>query len=169
MKSRNYILHAAALVMTAAFATGVPAQAKEGSASFTFAGFGTVKATEIGKDRLPIVYDENGLDEGSSDPMFDHMSWHCWGLGDFTKGVGQIQGYCVRTDPAGDQLFENLVGENWSLGKSNKGSETLTGGTGKFTGLTGSGTFTFDGNTFRPAEKGTYLSHGTHNLSYKLP
>jgi hypothetical protein len=171
MKSRNYILSAAALVLTAAyaFATGAPAQAKEGTASFTFAGFGNFKPTEIGKDRLLFVFDENGLDEGSSDPLFDHTTWHCWGLGDFTKGVGQTQGYCVRTDPAGDQFVQSFVSEKTSLGKSFKGSETLTGGTGKFAGITGSGTYMWDGNTFKTAEKGTFISHGTHNLSYKLP
>jgi hypothetical protein len=172
MKTGKHTLSAAALVLTAAFAfaTAAPAQAKEGTASFTFAGFGTVKATEVGKDRLLFVFDENGLNEGSSDPMFDHATWHCSGLGDFTKGMGQAHGYCVVTDPGGDQFVYNVVTEKWSLGqKSFKGSVTLTEGTGKFAGITGSGTFVHDGNTFKTAEKGTYISHGTHNWSYKLP
>jgi hypothetical protein len=171
MKSRNYILSAAALVLTAAFATGAPAQAKEGTASFTFAGIGTFKATEIGKDRLILAEEEKGLDEGSSNPMFDHMTWLCYGIGDFTKGAGQTKGYCVQTDPAGDQFVKSFVSEKFSLGQkeSIKGSETLTGGTGKFAGIAGSGTFVFDGNSFKPTDKGTFLSHGTHNLSYKLP
>jgi hypothetical protein len=171
MRSRNDILSAAALALTAAFvfATVVSAQAKEGTVSFTFAGFGTSKATQIGKDRLLLVIDENGLDEGSNDPMFDHTTWHCGGWGDFTKGVGQAHVYCVRTDPAGDQFVQDIATGTMSLGQSFKGSETLTGGTGKFSGITGSGTFVFDGNSFKTAEQGTYISHGTHNLSYKLP
>jgi hypothetical protein len=171
MKSRNDILSAAALALTAAFvfATVAPAQAKEGTVSFTFAGFGTSKATQIGKDRLLLVIDENGLDEGSNDPMFDHTTWHCGGWGDFTKGVGQAHVYCVRTDPAGDQFVQDIATGTMSLGQSFKGSETLTGGTGKFSGITGSGTFVFDGNSFTTAQQGTFISHGTHNLSYKLP
>jgi hypothetical protein len=170
MQSRNYMLSAAlALTATFVFATEAPAQAKEGTVSFTFAGFGTAKAIQIGKDRFLLVIDENGLDEGSSDSMFDHTSFHCAGLGDFTKGVGQVHLYCVRTDPAGDQFVLDLDTGTMSLGQGFKGSETLTGGTGKFSGITGSGTFVFDGNTFKPAEQGTYISHGTHNLSYKLP
>ena len=50
-----------------------------------------------------------------------------------------------------------------------KGSLTLSGGTGKFTGLAGSGTFAADGFMFRPAENGTYFEHGTRQYSYKLP
>jgi hypothetical protein len=57
--------------------------------------------------------------------FLDHMTWHCWGLGDFMNGVGfwlgpvggtggaacnfriiiigQDHGYCVGTDPSGDR------------------------------------------------------------------
>jgi hypothetical protein len=49
-----------------------------------------------------LTFDENGLtvDEG----LFDHWTWHCWGLGDFTNGTGQDHAYCVGTDPAGEQV-----------------------------------------------------------------
>ena len=49
------------------FAIGTPAQAKEGTVIATFAGFGSVKASKIGKDRLLTVSDLHALYE--SRPM----------------------------------------------------------------------------------------------------
>ena len=172
MKPRNYLytLFAVVLMLAAAlaFVTGTPAQAKEGTASGTYAGFGTVKANQIGKDRLLTAFEFNFLSV-SSNPMFDHLTFHCWGSGDYTNNVGGGPGYCVGTDPAGDQFVQSFATEKFSLGQTVKGSLTLSGGTGQFAGITGSGTFVADGNTFRPAEKGTYFTHGTRQYSYKLP
>jgi hypothetical protein len=151
-----------------AFANEAPAEAKEGTWSDTFAGFGTVKATEVGKERLLLVFDENFLSV-SKDAMFDHLTWHLLVLGDCAKGVCQAHRYCVATEPAGDQFVQSFVTEKFSLGQTVKGSLTLSGGTGKFAGITGSGTFVADGNTFRPTEKGTYFTHGTREYSFKLP
>jgi hypothetical protein len=169
--ARRYIPSAAALVLAAAFAVAAetPAQAKDGTWSDTLAGFGTVKATEVGKERLLLVFDENFLSV-SKDAMFDHLTWHLWGLGDCTKGVCNWHGYGVATDPAGDQFVQSFSGEKQSLDqKILKGSITLSGGTGKFAGMTGTGTFVLDSNAFRSTEKGTYFDHGTREYSYKLP
>ncbi len=168
MKSRKSTV-AVAVLMLAFGIIATSAQAKEGTWSGTYAAFGTSKATEIGKDRLLIVLDENGLSL-SDNPLFDHTTWHCWGQGDFTNGTGQNRGYCVGTDLAGDQVVLDFVSERYKRGeKSVKGSLTLTGGTGKYAGITGSGTYVNDGPTFRATEKGTYFSHTTVHGSYKLP
>jgi hypothetical protein len=169
MESRNSILPAAALMMAALFAysTDAAAQAKEGTWKGTYAAFGTSKATAIGKDRLLLVFDENGL--STTDGIFDHTTWHCWGLGDFTSGVGEAHGYCVGTDPAGDQVVGNFAVEQHPMGqKITKGSFTLTGGTGKYAGITGTASFTDDGAMFKTAE-GTYVGHNTTEGTYKLP
>jgi hypothetical protein len=64
-------------------------------------------------------------------------------------------GYSVATDAAGDQFVESYVTDKHSLDqKTWKGSLTLSGGTEKFAGMTGSGTFVFDGNTFRLTGRG---------------
>jgi hypothetical protein len=90
MQSCNSLLPAAALMMAAllAYAPDAPAQAKEGAWKGTYTGFGTSKATEIGKDRLLLVNDENGLVMTDGGGIFDHTTWHCWGLSDFTKWGG---------------------------------------------------------------------------------
>ena len=170
MASRNSILPAAALMMAALFAysTDAAAQAKEGTWKGTYAGVGASKATEIGKDRRLLVFDENGL--STTDGMLDHFTWHCWGLGDFTSGVGETHGYCVGTDPTGDQVVLNIASEKHPLGqKIVKGSFTMTGGTGKYAGITGTASTTQDGAMFKTTGEGTYVSHNTAEGTYKLP
>src|SRR5262245_39826525 len=80
--------------------------AKEGTLSGTYSAFGTFKATAIGKERLLVVFDDNGFTVGQG--LADHMTHHCWGMGDFNNGVGQDRGYCVGMDPSGDQLVGNF-------------------------------------------------------------
>jgi hypothetical protein len=102
--------------------------------------------------------------------MFDHLTYHCWGLGDYTNNVGVGHGYCVATDPQGDQFAISYVSEKCSLEqKSNNGSLTFITGTGKFAGITGTGTYVYDGSTFRPSEEGTFFPHSKLQYNYKLP
>ena len=42
----------------------------------------------------------------------DHVTWRCWGSGDYMNGVGQDSGYCVATDPSGDQFVDNWSDAN---------------------------------------------------------
>ena len=170
MKARNHTLSATTLVLVAAFAIAAPAQAKEGTWKDTFSGYGTFKGTPVGKERIVSVFEEWGLFVSNDNPMLDHLTYHLWGLGDFTKGVGEARFYLIATDPAGDQIVLSGSTGKMQLGQSFKeGSETLLGGTGKFAGITGSCTYLFDGNTFKAPETGTYFSHGTRDCSYKLP
>ncbi len=170
MRSKKSMVCAAALVSAAAFAfaTAASAQPKEGTYRGTYTAFGTFKAAKIGKSRLLTVFDENGLSVAHG--MFDRTTWHCWGLGDFTDRVGRNRGYCVGNDPAGDEVVLTSVSEKMSLGeKREKGSLTLSGGTGKYAGITGTGTYVNDGNMFRPSRKGTYVAHAAFEGKYQLP
>ena len=171
MKSRNTVLSAAASALAAAFAfgTAAPAQAGGGSLSGTYAGWGNSKAVQFGEDRLLTVQDHRSLSV-SSDPMFAQLTADCHVLGDFTKGVGQVHGYCLLTDPAGDQFLSSFASENFSPGKTAifKLPFTLTAGTGKFAGITGAGTYVDDANTLK-APPGIYFVHGSIEGSYKLP
>ena len=80
-----------ALVLAAAMTYGITAMAadfpKEGTYSGTYTGVGTVKATAIGTDRLLVAFDVTGV--LLSNGFTEHMTLHCWGTSDFTKGIIQ--------------------------------------------------------------------------------
>jgi hypothetical protein len=102
MQSRRQVLSALMLssavsLSAAAIAGNLP---KEGSDSGTYSAYGTYKVVAVGKERVLILWDENGLT--LSDGYNDHTTSHCWGTGDYIKGIGQDHGYCVATDPEGD-------------------------------------------------------------------
>ena len=49
------------------------------------------------------LYFKGGWGYGTG--LLDHMTWHCWGLEDgMNTIIAQIHGYCVLTDPAGDEI-----------------------------------------------------------------
>jgi hypothetical protein len=149
-------------------ATPALAQTKEGTYSGTYTAYGTYKATPIGKERGLSTFDENGL--SLTDGFLDHVTWHCWGLGDRANGVVQGRGYCVGTDPAGDQLvFDLESNKDTPDQKSWKGSGRFTSGTGKFAGISGEDTYVTHGGEFRPGADGTYFSYNTFEGHYKLP
>jgi len=142
---------------------------KEGSYSGTYAAFGTIKSTQIGKERLLFVADENGLTVTNG--LQDHMTWHCWGTSEFTNGVGQDQGYCVGTDPAGDQILQTFVTEKRPVDqKSYSVLVKTTGGTGKYVGITGEEPRDVcHPGEFKSATEGTYATYCTIQGNYKLP
>jgi hypothetical protein len=170
MQPRTCILSTFALGMTLAFGAAALAadQPKEGTFSGTFSGVGTYKAYPVGKERLLLVFDENELQ--LTNGLLDHTTWHCWGLGDFTNGKGTDNGYCVATDPEGDQVVASFGPDEHALDqKSFSGSGTFTMGTGKYKGITGSWTNVNRGNEFRSTTEGTYFAYGTFQTNYKLP
>lgn len=131
-------------------------------------GFGTYKATSIGKDQAVGAWDENGLSVGQG-PL-DHMTWHCWGLFGIANGKNHAHGFCVGTDPAGDQVVSNVGDEPHPMDQKFTGTSTFTMGTGKFKGITGGHTFVAHSPEFRPAAEGTYLQYTTNQGGrYKLP
>jgi hypothetical protein len=170
MQSRKFILSAFALGMTLAFGAtaGAADLPKEGMFTGTFSGVGAYKAYPVGKERLLLVFDDNDLQ--LTDGLLDHTTWHCWGLGDYTNGKGTDHGYCVGTDPEGDQVVASFGPDEHALDqKSWSGTGTFTMGTGKYKGISGGWTNVNRGNEFRPTTEGTYFASGTFQGNYKLP
>jgi hypothetical protein len=87
------------------------------------------------------------------------------------NGISQTTGgYCVVTDPNGDQLAVNLAGDKWPKdGKSFTVSLTLITGTGKYAGISGKFRVDCHHPDFRPAAEGTYLAYCSPQGSHKLP
>jgi hypothetical protein len=162
-----------AFTLGAALAFGVAAIAadlpKEGTYSGTFSGFGAFKATPIGKERLLVVWDETAM--SLTNGLLDHFTWRCFGESDVVNGVVQDRGRCVGTDPAGDQVVVGPI-ESEKHGPDLKSWKGTTGafmaGTGKYTGITGSGTYEEHGGEFRAVD-GTFVSYSILKGSYKLP
>jgi hypothetical protein len=142
---------------------------KEGTFSGTYGGFGVCKTMTLGKDRVLSDCEENGFT--ITDGSLDHMTWHCWGGGDFVNGMGAPHGTCVLTDPSGDQIFADFVHERHAADdKSPQAKTPFTGGTGKYAGVSGGFPYVNDYNAFRTVVPGTYVSHiATVQGSYKLP
>jgi hypothetical protein len=141
---------------------------QEGTLSGTFVAFGTVKATTTGKERRMLAFDENGL--SVSNGVLDRMTWHCSGLADFTNGVGQSQGFCAGHDPVGDQVVFNWESEKHAPEqKVVRGTFSWTGGTGKYAGIRGDGTYVDYSGEFLPLAEGTVVSYRTFEGSYRTP
>jgi hypothetical protein len=68
----------------------------------------------------------------------------------FDDGQGLSVGRCIWTDEHGDRLFSRLAGEPLQAGKRFAG--TITGGTGRYAGLRGEYSFTWQ--YVVPAEEG---------------
>jgi hypothetical protein len=159
------------LTLTAAMAFGATAMAadlpKEGTFSGTYSGFGTAKVTPVGKDRTLVVWDSNGLTVGKG--IWDHVTWHGFGLEDITSGTGKLHGYFVGTDPDGDQILVNMPEVTQVIGGNNSTvTLMLTGGTGKYSGIGGSFK-SLCASGLRTAVEGTYADSCANEGSYKLP
>jgi hypothetical protein len=171
MRPRTCLL--SGFTLSAAMFFGITANAgdlpKEGTYSGTYSAFGTIKATPIGKERLLAVADENGVTVGNA--LMDHTTWHCFGLVDITRGMAQHHGYCVGTDPAGDQLVGDFAsdGKYPQDAKSYSGSVTWTTGTGKYAGISGGHKYVCHSPDLRPAAEGTFYQYcEEQGGSYKL-
>ena len=168
MQSRTCLLSALVLstvVFSVSGATAVDLP-KEGSYKEIYASFGTAKATSIGKERVLVAFDENGIKVGQG--MMDHTTWHCWGLSDIAGGTVNYRGYCVATDPDGEQFVGDFAGKYPANAKSWSGTLKLTSGAGKYAGISGTETFACHGPEFRPATEGTYFQYCEGQGDYKL-
>ena len=140
---------------------------KEGTYHGTYAAIGTYKEIKVGNDRSLDVFDENGVQVTNG--VADHMTFHCWGTQEVTNGEGISRGYCVGIDPAGDRIEGKFANDQHKVGATFKGTFSLDGGTGKFTGISGTCPIENHSSEFRPIVEGTYVSYATFECNYKLP
>jgi len=84
----------------------------------------------------------------SADPDWNNVQTHIVSYTDYNAGTGAHRGNGVGVRPSGDKTFSAYEGMTKTVTKPDGSSEVtfegklwLTGGTGKFTGITGSGTY----------------------------
>ena len=77
------------------------------------------------------------------DAMFDKMSAHCTAVSIASGGVEYIDGACVLADADGDKIFSTFDTRDIdaSQPEMNCGTHVITGGTGKYMGITGTEPF----------------------------
>jgi hypothetical protein len=139
---------------------------KEGTFSGIYNTLGQYKAYPVGNDRVLFSLGDQG--ELVSDGFLDHSTWQCWGKGDHTKGTGHDQGTCVATDPSGDKVVDEWISEDYTIGQKKpfKINSKFSGGSGKYTGITGDFTGSVDGGFSVP--EGSYIVRTEMKGSYKL-
>jgi hypothetical protein len=139
---------------------------REGKASATQVLSGTVQALPLGKDQVRLSYDVVGLRTGEGD-ILNNSTVRCVGSLTVINGVFDDEsGSCVYTRPDGDQAFSSYKASG-QMGVDAKGNYSLIGGTGKLTGIRGTGQFTR--TSFKPVTPGGSISLTKAVGSYQLP
>jgi len=166
MKLGNVVILAAFTLSVGTIATAADLP-KEGSYKGVYTSSGQIRAVPIGKERVIVAFaDEHG--QSVSDGFLDHVTWLCWGTGNFIKGTGHIQGTCIGTDHDGDKIVDDFTSEDYSLdAKSFKLIDNYTGGTGKYEGISGSGPGIVD-LTFKAPAEGMFTLRAEIQGTYKL-
>jgi hypothetical protein len=168
------------VLLVAAFGSGIAIAAeepaplpKEGSGTGVAIGSVTIKVLPLGKDRAQMSWEflgANVADEGKG--LAHNCSIRCVGGATYVDGMPEAYlNSCVVTRPDGDQYFmtEKVTSSTGPATKGGvtKGISTITGGTGKLAGITGTGEWTRYG--VRPAMEGTVQTVTRGKITYKLP
>jgi len=156
----------AALAATLLAALAPTAHAKDLKPVGHFGWFGVGKAHQIEEGHFYWVGEFSGTffsDKGAGG-LFHLAGVKCpaWYDLDLNKGTTAAGGYCIVTDLEGDQAY--MTWENagaTGAGAAGPGSFTFTGGTGKYSGI--SGTNPFIGITLVNWADGTTSGYATWN------
>jgi hypothetical protein len=146
---------------------------KKGSTSYTihyvFHPLGTVEVPGVGKSTaLEMV---GPTENTKGEPAFDKMKAKCLAVNVETGGKKWIDGGCALTDSDGDMIFSSF--DTRELDKSQPkmdcGTHTITGGTGKYKGITGTEPFAcvkVETPAGEPA--GSFAMDIPHNSSWEI-
>jgi hypothetical protein len=122
------------------FCVGLSAQQlpKSGSISFHTGWRDLVEAVEVADKQVQGHGRDVGVtfnDKGSG-PL--HLGpANCFYVFALTSGTGPNKGYCAFSDADGDKIFTDFTGTIGPDGAN--GTNMISGGTGKYAGITGSG------------------------------
>jgi hypothetical protein len=142
---------------------------KEGKVSATYNAVGSWKPITAGKNLAAWIWDETGFSNGETGTLFDHLTWQCMGVGALANSEMTNKGNCVATDPSGDQIFIDVVGDpNAVDAKAISGKATLIDGTGKYAGISGGYVYVLHGPEFKLAAEHTYVQYGNGEGNYKF-
>lgn len=128
---------AASIMTCSMLAARAAGTGEHGSDTYTVAYVTTWSdAMQLG-GQTTRLWEADGISTNNAGrPMFDDMGVHCFGLGQTISGVFSARGNCTHTDKDGNKIFEKFEINGPT------GTVTFIGGTGKYQGITGTGSFT---------------------------
>jgi hypothetical protein len=137
---------------------------KEGTANFTNAWVAISSNTMQQGASSFNTYELNGLTHNDSGPMFNLFGLRCIGLWD-GRGGGEYSdhGTCTFTDKDGNNVFMPYSGSN------GRGTYKVAGGTGKFTGITGSGEYVVNSPGQIKSDDKRNRGFISNTVSWKIP
>jgi hypothetical protein len=160
------------LVLLLTFGINVQAQSKEVSEPGITTFYVTSKVLPLGEGIVYMSYESFGLNvTDSGEGLFHNATFRSLGGMKFVKGIyNDERGYGVLNLQNGDKVFFTYTMAGYQkpggLGLG-KGTFTLTGGTGKVTGIQGS--FDVDRTTVRTALEGVGQVYIKGAIRYTLP
>ena len=160
------------LILTAFFlisAVSVAAEemSKQGADSGKSYVTGSGEALPMEKERLQFNYEGTGIyASDSEDGFLNNASVRVVGALHAVKGVFEESGFMVYTAVDGDKVFVKYQGKG-NLGKDAKGTYNYVGGTGKYTGIEGSGELSR--LHLQPPTKGMWSAISKFKGEWKLP
>ncbi|MGF6874101.1 hypothetical protein [Paraburkholderia sp. MM5477-R1] len=131
---------------------------QQGSATYVGYYLNHVLSTmEMGDQGSGTVIEGFGITRNpSGQKPFDKLSVHCLFFEGARAGQYSETGSCTETDTDGDMIYLTVSTD----------AQTLTGGTGKYKGITGDGTFS--GHPLRPPAPGTFAVMLDHKVNWKI-
>jgi hypothetical protein len=140
--------------------------AKEGSGTGTTYFTATSQIHAQGKENVVINYEARGVavTDNKTSPFY-MSSGICVGSVKGMKGFLKESGLCTYTRPDGDQIYMSYTAEG-IMGSPMRGTFAIVGGTGKCTGLTGTGNF--ERTSLKSPAKGISASFSESNISWKM-
>ena len=142
---------------------------KQGTTSGTYSHSGTFQALVMGSDHVQINYQDWGVQQENPESTFPAKTAASRCLGAYHATLGAVDnhnGFCAGIDADGDQWFFTYEAA-WTLASAQAGTFTYVGGTGKYQGISGGGTFTYQ--PLRPISEESFQGISLYKGKWKLP
>jgi hypothetical protein len=135
---------------------------------FIFRPLETLEVPGVGTGQL---YEMTGSTQNlKGEPMLDKMAARCTALSVESGGKKWIDGLCALTDKDGDVIMSTFDTRDidTSEPKFNCGTHIITGGTGKYAGITGREPFACDNMPKLAGGGGYFALDIPHNTTYEI-
>ena len=158
-KAATRISIALLMVLASVFAFTLPALAESGSVTLVFGAIYDMTLTRFG-DRVIATGDATGVAMNKAGSGFLHNTpFYC----KIVVDTGMLTGYCQQTDKDGDKVYSS-VKRNIEAGTP--GNFQFFSGTGKYTGISGGGTYTVENLSKLEDGRQPNIAIFTGNYSY---